>query len=321
MRDYAQLRPRFWTQGTGKELRGDREAREMAVYLMSSPSSNLIGLYYLPLITMTHELGYDSVAAARTVLARLEAIGFALYDEPSEYVWVVNMCREQVGDDSRTGDNRIKGVVNELRKHTRNPFYSRFYQHYATAYDFEYSTLPNPEAPSKPSEAPPKPLRRASAENVTPPESGSGSGTGSGTDIGGDAADAAGSVSEPGATRAKGDPVFDHWVMAMGKRSGTKLNSARRGKLKARRSEGFTDTQLCEAIDGCKLSDFHMGANERGEVYNDLETILRNGSTVEKHRERLLAGGRPRSPPQPRQSAFLSPPTNYGKPTKLGDVK
>jgi hypothetical protein len=83
------------------------------------------------------------------------------------------------------------------------------------------------------------------------------------------------------------DPVFAHWVKVMGKDPArSKLNAARKAKLKARRSEGYTDEQLCQAIDGCKLSPFHMGQNDRGEAYTDLATILRDGTTVEKHIER-----------------------------------
>jgi hypothetical protein len=83
------------------------------------------------------------------------------------------------------------------------------------------------------------------------------------------------------------DPVFTHWVKVMSKDPArSKLNAARKAKLKARRSEGYTDEQLCQAIDGCKLSPFHMGQNDRGEAYTDLATILRDGTTVEKHIER-----------------------------------
>lgn len=86
---------------------------------------------------------------------------------------------------------------------------------------------------------------------------------------------------------APSDPVFSHWATAMGKDPArTKLNAARKAKLKARRAEGYTDEQLCQAVDGCKLSPFHMGTNDRGELYNDLTVILRDGATVEKHIER-----------------------------------
>jgi hypothetical protein len=83
------------------------------------------------------------------------------------------------------------------------------------------------------------------------------------------------------------DAVFEHWLAVMGlDATRTKLNAKRREKLRARRREGYTDEQLCQAIDGCKLSDFHMGKNDRGQKYNCLATILRDGSTVEAHAAR-----------------------------------
>lgn len=89
---------------------------------------------------------------------------------------------------------------------------------------------------------------------------------------------------EPKAT----DPVFEHWVRVMGKDPArTLLNGKRREKLRARRREGYTDEQLCQAVDGCRASAFHMGQNDRHEAYNDLETILRDGASVEKHIARL----------------------------------
>lgn len=84
------------------------------------------------------------------------------------------------------------------------------------------------------------------------------------------------------------DEVFVHWARVMGKdMSRTKLNAARRAKLKARRQEGYTDEQLCLAVDGCKASPFHMGKNDRGQVYDDLVTILRDGPAVEAHIARV----------------------------------
>ena len=82
------------------------------------------------------------------------------------------------------------------------------------------------------------------------------------------------------------DPVFAHWLKVMGKNAGAKLNGKRREKLRARRKEGYSDEELCQAIDGCRMSPFHMGQNGNKQVYNDLATILRDGTTVEAHKAR-----------------------------------
>jgi len=96
---------------------------------------------------------------------------------------------------------------------------------------------------------------------------------------------------------AKRDPVFDHWVKVMDKvASRTLLTSDRRKKLKAMRAEGYTDEQLCQAIDGCRLSEWHMGKNPNGQAYNDLVTILRDGAAVQAHIERAAKESEPSAP-------------------------
>lgn len=75
--------------------------------------------------------------------------------------------------------------------------------------------------------------------------------------------------------------VFSHWQNVHGKAK-AKLTSNRLQKIKARLKEGYTVEQLCRAIDGVKLSPYHMGKNDTGTVYDDLTTILRDGAQVEK---------------------------------------
>ncbi len=58
MRDYSKISPQFWTGRTGRLLReAGPDVQHLAIYLISCPASNLIGLYYLPLVTMSHETG------------------------------------------------------------------------------------------------------------------------------------------------------------------------------------------------------------------------------------------------------------------------
>ncbi len=48
----------------------------------------------------------------------------------------------------------------------------------------------------------------------------------------------------------------------------------------ARRKEGYSPADLCEAIDGCHRSPFHCGVNERGTKYQSLELIVRDSTRV-----------------------------------------
>ena len=59
MREYAKVSPTFWTGDTGRSLRGDPDAQRVAFYLLTCSNANMIGLYYLPLPTLCHEIGID----------------------------------------------------------------------------------------------------------------------------------------------------------------------------------------------------------------------------------------------------------------------
>jgi hypothetical protein len=75
--------------------------------------------------------------------------------------------------------------------------------------------------------------------------------------------------------------VYEHWLEVMAKPR-SMLTKQRKDKIAARLHEGFSVEDLKKAIDGCKVSPFHMGENERQTVYDDIELICRNGGKVEQ---------------------------------------
>ncbi len=148
MREYARLSPTFWTGGTGKELRGlDPEVKVLALYLLSAPGSNMLGLYYLPLPVIAHECG-QSIEVTERGLATLAGLGFAEYDPESEFVWVIEMARWQVLGRSvalKPSDKRVAGVSRELQQLSRNPFTARFCDKYRDALRLEAPPTPSSE--------------------------------------------------------------------------------------------------------------------------------------------------------------------------------
>lgn len=86
--------------------------------------------------------------------------------------------------------------------------------------------------------------------------------------------------------------VFAHWQRATGK-TRARLLPGRSAKIRARLRE-FTEAELCIAIDGALLSDFHRGDNDGGTEYLDIRTLFKNGEVVEGHIER--AGAVPHAP-------------------------
>jgi uncharacterized protein YdaU (DUF1376 family) len=76
--------------------------------------------------------------------------------------------------------------------------------------------------------------------------------------------------------------VFDYWVLTMGKIGKCKLTADRKRCILARMNEGYSLDHIKQAIDGCKRSEFHMGANPGATIYDDLTLICRSGSQLEK---------------------------------------
>jgi hypothetical protein len=134
-RNYATVSPRFWTGETGRALRAEgRDVQLLALYLITSPHANMIGLYYLPLPLAGHEIGMDLVEVTAAMHGAEEA-GFCQYDWEGAVVFVPEMARHQLGAALGKGDKRRKGVVSMLLALTDSPLAVAFAERYATAYD------------------------------------------------------------------------------------------------------------------------------------------------------------------------------------------
>lgn len=154
MRDYAKVSPSFWTGETGKDLRRRGiEGAYVGVYLMTAPGSNMLGLYYQPLLYMAHETGLGIEGATKGLRWAIEC-GFCRHDETTEFVWVCEMARYQIGDSLKSEDKRCVGIQRDYDALPHNPFLGAFFDRYAL--DFHLTKRRNSEADL---EAPSKPLR------------------------------------------------------------------------------------------------------------------------------------------------------------------
>jgi hypothetical protein len=92
--------------------------------------------------------------------------------------------------------------------------------------------------------------------------------------------------------------VFGYWKERCN-HPGAVLSVDRRAKIEARLREGATVERLCQAIDGCAESKFHMGDNDQGRRYDSIGLIFRNAGKVDEFAE--LAMYQPgEKPPDPR---------------------
>lgn len=152
MRDYSKVSAQFWTGKTGRSLRGDMQTQIVALYLMTSPHSNMIGVFNCPVIYISHETG-SPLEGANEGLKKLIEGGFCTYDEDSETVWIHEMAKFQIGDSLKASDNRVKDIQKQYENLPEGPIKQGFYEKYRDAYH-----LPENGMSDSPSEAPSKPL-------------------------------------------------------------------------------------------------------------------------------------------------------------------
>lgn len=147
MRDYGKIAPQYWTGETGKRIRKEGTlAQLVGCYLLTCPSSTMLGVYYLPLPTLCHEVGCPLEGALKALKSLSEA-GFAHYDEATEHVWVPNMAKYQIGEELKPNDNRLSWIRKEVQKLKSTPFFDQFLARYREAYRLH--GLGEGEAPSE----------------------------------------------------------------------------------------------------------------------------------------------------------------------------
>jgi len=159
MRDYGKVSPSFWTGKTGKAIRArGSEAVVVAMYLMTSPHSNMLGLYYQPSLYMAHETGLGIEGASKGLQWCIDA-GFCAFDAESEMVWVYEMASYQIANEIKEKDLRVKGIQKDYDALPDCPFLADFFDKYQTAFH-----LKNRRSVEGPSQAPSKPLRSQEQE-------------------------------------------------------------------------------------------------------------------------------------------------------------
>lgn len=165
MREYAKIGPTFWTGTTGKALRKrGSEAVIVALYLMSAPGSNMLGLYYQPVLYMAHETGLGIEGASKGLRACIE-VDFCRFDESTEMVWVVEMASYQVAEELKATDKRCAGIQREYDALPDNPFLSAFFQRYEQAFHLTRQRVGTSSFAS-PMQAPPKAHRSQEQEQA-----------------------------------------------------------------------------------------------------------------------------------------------------------
>ncbi|WP_336943104.1 replication protein [Acinetobacter modestus] len=75
--------------------------------------------------------------------------------------------------------------------------------------------------------------------------------------------------------------VFEFWKTTFNSHK-TVLTEKRKKKIEARLEQGYSVDDIKLAITNCSKSDYHMGKNERGTIYNDIELICREPEKLDR---------------------------------------
>ena len=134
MREYSKVAPQFWNGKTGKALKAKGpEAVIVALYLLTCPHANMLGLYYVSKTYIAVDTGLGFEGASKGLQWAFEA-GFCAYDEDTEVVWVKEMASYQIADRLEVKDLRCKGIQKEYDALPDNPYLRGFYEKYALAF-------------------------------------------------------------------------------------------------------------------------------------------------------------------------------------------
>lgn len=168
MRDYGKVNGNFWIGRTGRSLRGNHEAQIVALYLITSPHSNMIGLYHCPIAYIANETGLTTQGATKGLRCLINT-DFCTFDEEIDFVFVHEMAKHQIGKTLKEADKQRIGIQNQLAMTPEGPCKQAFIRRYSDVYNLgiDVDSESPSEAPSKdhasPSEAPSKPGAGAGA--------------------------------------------------------------------------------------------------------------------------------------------------------------
>ena len=284
MRDYGRIHTAFWTSPDIQQLSDD--GKLLAAYLLTSPHATIVGVCYLPDGYVTEDLGEKAwpTKRVRQGFAELFRNGFCNRCETTKWVWI----RKFLLWNRPENPNQWKAAARVAEQvPDRCAFRTEFLGVFSALRDGQ----PFPSMEPSPN----------GSETLS--ESGSGTGTGSGTGKKNNLSAAPTTGPEAGEGEDRVGVVFNHW-RTVHKHAGAKLDKKRRATIQQALAH-YTVAELCEAIDGYLNSPHHMGVNEKGTRYDDVELFLRDA----KHIDAGLAFARN---PVPKGTVTALPrPTRY----------
>ena len=247
------------------------------VYLLTNGDINNLGIYQLNLLAGGSRLNL-TLEEVTEALEKLKSINFCAYDELNSYIWIKSYFYQQIEELNLTPTNKMTRGLQKIFSHLPNlEFLPEFFEVYKDVSPFEltcnrYLSSP-PEGLLIPHDASP-PEGLLSLNDASPYEGESK------CDFNVRPKSKSKSKSKSNCERG----IFDHWCTVMKKKKAA-LDDKRLGTIQKALKLGYSEEDLCSAIEGCAKSSFHMGFNDQSKIYNDIGLILRDAQRIEHFME------------------------------------
>ena len=312
MRSYSQIVPTFWMRGSGKKLRGNPVAQVLALYFMTAPQSNLIGLYYISINSIVAETGLTEEQIHETLPLITDIVS---YDLANEIAYLPMHAAYQIGDYMHGNDKRKQLVLKDLELVGSHPFVDEFLNKYGDSYHLKIQTSQTSQQNYTQLKLKGHPGAEMPPVIVTVTDIAKDLNTNN-IDLRSDLKKdlisidltrtpvcdekvseslpqtpvKTSEVSEQSADSGQKQltqkeivrKIFDFWREKMNCPR-AKLDFARETKIKARLKD-FSPKDLCRAIIGATKDNWIMGRDPgtHGKKYNDFKTIFRDNAQVER---------------------------------------
>jgi len=135
IRKYARLPPNLWHDNELKQF--GLTTTLVSIYLRSSPHSNMIYLYQQQPEYAAVDIGLP-VNEYLEAIGNLQSIGFCAYDSKTNYVWLRTAMIEDVGEELKETDLRVKGIQALLKGMPESHFLAEFKREFKAKYKLNY---------------------------------------------------------------------------------------------------------------------------------------------------------------------------------------
>lgn len=256
MREYAKVYTAFWSDPSTRAMSED--ARTLALYLLTCPHGNLIGLFRLPDAYAADDLQWSTERVSKGFQELFEK-GFCARDSDSDWMVILKYVRWNRFENPNVAKNAAKvflmappGNAKALCAKAILKFGTYLSEEFRESLETVPQTVSEPYRKPEPSLAIPEPEPLGLTPSVEPPPR---------PDV----------VVE----------IFGHWQTVMNHPQ-AKLDDRRRKCIQAALKLGYRPDQLRTAITGCSRTPHNMGRNDRGERYDELTLILRDAAHIDR---------------------------------------